>query len=220
MEELDSRENCYVCYRPVSACVCKHITQSVKTNTKFVILMHPKEFRKTKNGTGHITRNSLTNSEILIGIDFTNNKRVNELINGGDYEPYLLYPHENSIKLNTESLPSNKKPVIFILDSTWACSKKMLRTSKNLQDLKKISFLNNKSSQFKIKTQPNQYCLSTIESTLCVLEQLNRLEVENIKTDSLDSFLNPFEKMVDYQLKCIKEENGFVRYKRPYKKTV
>jgi len=220
LEELDCRENCYVCYRPISSCVCKHTPEAVKTNSKFVILMHPKEFRKTKNGTGHITRNSLTNSEVLIGIDFTNNKRVNELINGGDYEPYLLYPHENSIKLNTEALPSNKKPVIFILDSTWACSKKMLRTSKNLQNLKKISFLNNKSSQFKIKTQPNQYCLSTIESTLCVLEQLNRLKVENIKTDSLDNFLNPFEKMVDYQLKCIKEENGFVRYKRPYKKTV
>lgn len=53
----------------------------------------------------------------------------------------------------------------------------MLRLSKNLQNLRKISFEHNKSSQFKIKTQPNQYCLSTIESTLCVLEQLNNHNV-------------------------------------------
>ena len=182
--------------------------------------MHPKEFRKTKNGTGHMTKNSLKNSEILIGIDFTHNKRVNELINHDKYEAYLLYPGVDSIKLNTENLPSKKKPLIFILDSTWPCSKKMLRSSSNLQKLKKISFENNKSSQFKIKTQPNQYCLSTIESTLCVLEQLNRQKVENINGKSLNAFLNPFEKMVEYQIDCVKNDKGAVRYKLPYKRTV
>lgn len=220
LEELVSRKKCYTCYRPMSSCICEHTINEINTNSKFVILMHPKEFRKTKNGTGHMTRNSLKNSEILIGIDFTKNKRVNELINNNEYEAYLLYPGEDSIKLNTEYLPSNKKPLIFILDSTWPCSKKMLRSSKNLQELKKISFENNKSSQFKIKTQPNQYCLSTIESTLCVLEQLNRHEVESINPKSLNAFLNPFEKMVEYQIKCVQDDKGKVRYKLPYKKTI
>lgn len=182
--------------------------------------MHPKEFRKTKNGTGHMTNNSLNNCELHIGIDFTNNKRVNELLNNKDYEAYILYPDTNSIKLNTQKLPSEKKSLIFIIDSTWPCSKKMLRLSKNLHGLKKVSFEHNKSSQFKIKTQPNQHCLSTIESTLCLLEQLNIQNIENISDSSLENFLNPFEKMVDFQVTCALDEDSIPRYKIPFKKIV
>ncbi len=181
--------------------------------------MHPKEFRKTKNGTGHMTNNSLENCELHVGIDFSNHHRVNELLNDEKYEAFVLYPDTNSIKLNTQKLPSDKIPLIFIIDSTWPCSKKMLRVSTNLQNLRKISFEHDKSSQFKIKTQPNQYCLSTIESTLCLLELLNLQNIENINSKSLENFLSPFEKMVDYQVKCALDEND-VRYKIPYKKTI
>jgi DTW domain-containing protein YfiP len=181
--------------------------------------MHPKEFRKTKNGTGHMTNNSLENCELHVGIDFTKHRRVNELLNDENYEPYVLYPDINSIKLNTQKLPSEKKALVFIIDSTWPCSKKMLRLSTNLQNLKKISFEHDKSSQFKIKTQPNQYCLSTIESTLCILEQLNNHNIENISQKSLEKFLTPFEEMVKYQVKCAFDEND-IRYKIPYKKSI
>ena len=181
--------------------------------------MHPKEFRKTKNGTGHMTNNSLENCELHVGIDFSNHKRVNELLNDKNYEAYVLYPDTNSIKLHTQKLPSEKKALIFIIDSTWPCSKKMLRLSKNLQNLKKVSFEHDKSSQFKIKTQPNQYCLSTIESTLCLLEQLNNQNIEDISKSSLEQFLKPFEEMVEYQVKCAIDENN-IRFKVPYKKFV
>ena len=181
--ELENREVCYKCYKPKSSCICSFINNPIKTNTKFIILMHPKEFKKTKNGTGHMTNNSLENCELYVGVDFTNHKRVNELLNDTNYEPYVLYPHINSIKLNTEKLSEQKKSLIFIIDSTWPCSKKILRLSRNLQNLQKVSFDHDKSSQFKIKTQPNEYCLSTTESTLCVLEQLNNQHVENISKD-------------------------------------
>lgn len=166
-----------------------------------------------------MTNNSLENCELHVGIDFTNHKRVNELLNDTSYESYVLYPDVNSIKLNTQKLPSEKKALVFIIDSTWPCSKKMLRLSTNLHDLKKVSFEHDKSSQFKIKTQPNQYCLSTIESTLCVLEQLNNHNIENISSKSLENFLTCFEEMVKYQVKCAFDEND-VRYKIPYKKIV
>jgi DTW domain-containing protein YfiP len=182
--------------------------------------MHPKEFKKTKNGTGRMTHNSLENSEIHIGIDFSNNKRINELLNSSEYEPYVLYPGENTIKLNKQKLPTEKKSLIFIIDSTWPCSKKMLKVSKNIGNLQRVSFEHTKSSEFKIKTQPNQHCLSTIESTLCVLEQLNKHQTENIKESQLDSFLQPFEQMVDYQIDCVKNRLGEVRYKQNFKKLI
>ena len=219
MQNEDQREVCYTCYRPKSSCVCQYTINPINTNTKFVILMHPKEYRKTKNGTGHMTNNSLENCELYVGIDFTNHSRVNELLNDKTYEAYILYPDINSIKLNTQKLPNEKKALVFIIDSTWPCSKKMLRLSKNLHNLKKVSFEHDKSSQFKIKTQPNQYCLSTIESTLCLLELLNLQNIENISTNSLENFLTPFEKMVEYQVKCAFDEND-IRYKIPYKKSI
>lgn len=215
--QVENREICYKCYRPKSSCICEFITNPIKTNSKFIILMHPKEFRKTKNGTGHMTKNSLEDCELYVGIDFTKHKRVNELLNDETYEPYVLYPDTNSIKLNTQKLNSSKKPLIFIIDSTWPCSKKILRLSLNLQKLKKISFEHDKSSQFKIKTQPNEYCLSTIESTLYVLEQLCFHKTEDISSESLEGFLNPFLKMVESQI-----EHSFhihnVRYKPAYKR--
>jgi DTW domain-containing protein YfiP len=219
IENENQREVCYSCYRPKTSCICEHIITPIQTNTKFIILMHPKEYRKTKNGTGHMTNNSLENCELYVGIDFTNHKRVNELLNDKNYEPYILYPDVDSIKLNTQTLSNEKKSLIFIIDSTWPCSKKILRLSKNLHNLRKVSFEHDKSSQFKIKTQPNQYCLSTIESTLCVLEQLNNQKIENISKNSLENFLNPFEKMVEYQVQCAFDLND-IRYKLPFKKTI
>lgn len=213
MEDLEiHREKCYECYRPIVSCLCKHITKT-ETNTKFILLMHPKEFKKTKNGTGHLTNKSLTNSEIYIGIDFSNHKRINQLLDDENNNCFVLYPDEHSIKLNTQSIKSNKNIVIFIIDSTWACSKKMLRLSQRLNALPKVSFTHDKSSQFKIKKQPNIHCLSTIESTLCILELLNKQNIENITNDKLDNFLNPFTNMVSYQINCIAKKEPTIRYK-------
>ncbi|QKF82443.1 tRNA-uridine aminocarboxypropyltransferase [Halarcobacter ebronensis] len=206
-----SREICFRCYRPKSSCMCKFI-KSIDTNTRFVILMHPKEYRKTKNGTGHFTNLSLKNSELIVGIDFSNNKRVNEIINNPDINSYLLYPSTNSIELNSEKLETkDKKSVIFIIDSTWPCSKKIIRLSENLNRLPKVSFKYTNSSNFKIKTQPNEYSLSTIESVYCVLKLLCEQNLEDIKESELNNFLSPFEMMVSYQLKCQKQES--IRYK-------
>ncbi|MEA3289204.1 MAG: DTW domain-containing protein, partial [Campylobacterota bacterium] len=60
-KQNNNRDFCYSCYRPKSSCMCEY-TKPIATNTKFIILMHPKEFRKTKNGTGHFTHLNLSNS--------------------------------------------------------------------------------------------------------------------------------------------------------------
>ncbi len=166
--------------------------------------MHPKEFRKIKNGTGHLTHLSLENSELYIDIDFSDHKRVNEIIDDPTNSCYLLYPSKKSILLNKNSIAQEgQNGVIFILDATWDCSKKMLRLSKNLQALPHISFEHTKRSRFQIKEQPAEYCLSTIESTLCVLELLSENGDEVIEEEKLKSFLNPFTMMIKYQQSCI-----------------
>lgn len=207
------RNYCYKCYRPNSSCMCKYINK-IDTKTKFIILMHPKEFKKTKNGTGQFTKNSLTNSELFIGIDFSNHKKINEIIENKNNDCYLLYPSESSLNLSDEKIHSNKNLVIFIIDSTWACSKKIIKSSHNLQKLKMLSFNVKKTSQFKIKKQPNNYCLSTIESTQYIIKLLNKYNLEDLNTIKIEQMTKPFEKMVNYQLNCAnnKKEIRFKSY--------
>lgn len=203
VETPTAREKCYTCYRPMCSCMCSHI-KPIATNTKFVILMHPKEFKKTKNGTGRLTHLSLPNSELFIDVDFTNHAAVNRLIDNPENLCYVLYPGKESLHLNAQKIETQgKQLVIFIIDSTWPCSVKILRLSHNLRRLPKLSFTHSKSSQFQIKEQPADFCLSTIESTLTILELLNFHEIERIEDEAFEHFLDPFLSMVDYQLQCI-----------------
>jgi len=206
------RVKCYKCYRPKSICLCDEVFL-IDTKTKFIILMHPKEFKKVKNGTGHLTHLSLSNSKLFVGIDFTNHNEVNKIIS--THDSYVLYPSDNALNLsNTKlSIKKDRNKAIFIIDSTWSCSVKILRDSKNLQSLTYLSFDNTKLSQFKIKEQPAPYCLSTIESTLSVLELLNKQKIENIDNENMIHFLNPFKKMIDYQLKYVGSLSSSVRFK-------
>ncbi|HIQ47920.1 MAG TPA: DTW domain-containing protein [Sulfurovum sp.] len=196
------RAICYHCHRPQTSCMCRYITP-LETNTRFIILMHPKEFRKTKNGTGHFTHLSLKNSRLYVGIDFTAHQEINAMIEDENNTCYVLYPSTESISLNEVPIgKSNKQTVLFLIDSTWPCSRAMLKASPNIDALQKVSFTHTKSSAFVFKEQPNEYCLSTMESTYCVLQLLNEHHYEDIDTGKLERFLRPFEKMVAYQLSC------------------
>ncbi len=204
MPKDSHREVCYHCYRPQSSCMCSFI-HPVDTRTHFVLLMHPKEFKKTKNGTGHFTHLSLHNSALHIGINFTDHPVINTLINDPENCCYVLYPGEESLVLNETKIgEKGKRMVIFLIDATWPCSKAMLKASPNLDALPKVSFVHQKISGFHFKKQPQSYCLSTMESTLCLLKLLQEQHLESLGENALQHFLLPFEKMVGYQLSCEK----------------
>jgi DTW domain-containing protein YfiP len=165
--------------------------------------MHPKEFKKTKNGSGHFTNLSLTNCELHVGVDFSQNTAINAIINDPENACYVIYPSEKSINLNESTIGiEGKNTVLFLIDSTWPCSRSILSHSPNIQVLEKVSFTHTKVSNFTFKQQPQTHCLSTMESTLCVLELLNQHQLESLEQKSLENFLLPFEKMVSYQIAC------------------
>lgn len=195
--------------RPSSSCICEHI-KPIQTKTRFVILMHPMEYKKEKNGTGHMTKLQLENSEIIVGVDFTNNKRVNEILTEEKSNSFLLYPGKDNFNLSVNKSSKiipfmGNSPYIFILDGTWPCARKMLKLSENLQELKRVSFDNKIKSKFIIKQQPNALCLSTIESVYTVLNSLKKGEFEQCDTTD---FLVPFEKMIQHQIECILDPNN------------
>lgn len=187
--------------RPTSTCICKYISP-VETQTRFVILMHPKEYKKERMGTGHMTQLQLENSEIIVGVDFTHNQRVNEILNQENSNSFLLYPGKETFNLSTRKSTEinefmGKTPYLFIIDGTWPWARKMLKLSTNLQKLKRVSFDNTIQSKFVIKQQPEPLCLSTIESVETVLNLLKEANYEQCETKD---FLLPFEKMIEHQL--------------------
>jgi DTW domain-containing protein YfiP len=81
----------------------------------------------------------------------------------------------------------------------------MLRLSKNLQKLRRVSFDNKIKSKFIIKQQPESLCLSTIESVYTVLNLLKEGDLEQCETKD---FLIPFEKMIEHQIECFLNPNN------------
>ena len=209
VEIKNTRIKCYKCMRPSNSCICKHISP-FHTKTRFIILMHPKEYKKEKNGTGHMTKLQLQNAEIIVGVDFTNNNRVNEILSKEKNSSFLLYPGKDNFNLSVRKSSEinsfmGETPHIFLLDGTWPCARKMLKLSKNLQKLRRVSFDNKIKSKFIIKQQPESLCLSTIESVYTVLNLLKEGDFEQCETKG---FLFPFEKMIEYQLECTLNPNN------------
>jgi DTW domain-containing protein YfiP len=165
--------------------------------------MHPKEARKKRITTGRLAHLLLKNSEIIVDQCFDQNLRVQELIRSQEHQCFLLYPSDQSMDLSQANsgqvFSTTKKNLIFILDGTWPCAKSMIRDSKVLHDLPRLSFPVQNESRFSIKLQPAKYCLSTIESIFEVLVHLDRQGVECVG-DQIKQLLAALEQLVSQQL--------------------
>jgi DTW domain-containing protein YfiP len=195
------RDICVQCLRPQTVCFCEDVKR-FDPGVKFLILIHPKEARKQKTGTGRLTHLSLINSELIIGSEFTDNERVNCLINNPAYFPVMLYPGSD-VYYTGESRFQTKidgKKLLFVLfDATWSMAGKMMRRSANLNDLPRLSFKNEYVSRFAIKTQPKPYCLSTIETAYHLITELKETDLID-RTIDQQGLMDVFIKMVDYQI--------------------
>jgi len=173
--------------------------------TKIVLLMHPKEWRRERCGTGRMTCLNIAGAELLPGIAFDGHNRVRELIDDPGNFPVLLYPSSGSFDLSNPGMAerfagevSGRKIIAFLVDATWACSKAVLRESPGLMRLPRLMFTPQTPSRWLIKRQPGPLCLSTLETVhelLCTLESAG-LEDYPDKRRLLDAF----SRMQEYQI--------------------
>jgi DTW domain-containing protein YfiP len=227
---------CYKCFWPQSLCWCASL-RPMATRTRFVFLMHPKEFKEEKAGTGRLTHLCLPNSEIRMGVGFDGDTAVQALITDPRNLPVLLYPGMEALNLSEagsgeQGAGSSEKPaagsalqalrsqlaerqlVVFLLDATWRGARKMLQQSPSLQRLPRIMFTPSAPSRYIIKQQPVEGCLSTLEA---VHELLTALERTGLDAYPLPAqLLDVFQRMQDFQIKCAAdpERGGYRRH--PY----
>lgn len=189
------------------------------TRTRFVLLMHPKEFKRERANTGRITHLCLANSEIIVDANFETNAALRARLADAAYQPVLLYPGAEACDLSSEApLPefATTRPLqVFILDGTWSAARKLLRISPLLQSLPRLMFRATAPSRYRIKAQPQDGCLSTLES---VHELLLALEQRGLdRYPDHQQLINAFARMQEFQMECAAnpELGGYRR--APYK---
>ena len=167
-------ELCYNCFKPKSACLCSY-TKEIDPGIKFVLLMHQKEAKRQRTGTGHIAKISLKDSEILVGFEFEHNKRLQELLADPQYFPVMMYPGEDAWTAKKEGFGEalhGKKLLVLILDSTWFCARKLIEHNPFLLKLPRLSFYGDYRSIFTFKHEPRPEYISTIESCYYLIKEM------------------------------------------------
>lgn len=221
-----SRETCYRCFWPRTLCWCPSLVP-MATRTRFVFLMHPKEYKREKAATGRLTHLCLPHSRILTGVGFEEHPDLRALLADPVLHPVLLFPGATALNLSTAAATgapaladlrtrlATRTLVVFILDATWALGRKMLRLSPALQQLPRLMFTPTAPSRYVIKQQPHPACLSTLEATH---ELLLALAAEGLDDYPLPGQLPAlFDRMQAFQLQCAADPERRGYRHRPYK---
>src|SRR6202008_4532936 len=98
-----SRETCYRCFWPKPLCWCDSIVP-MATRTRFVFLMHPKEYKQEKAATGRLTHLCLPHSTLHMGIEFDRDETVQGILNDPRNFCVLLYPGPQALNLSRGAL--------------------------------------------------------------------------------------------------------------------
>jgi DTW domain-containing protein YfiP len=222
------RNLCVKCLQPEFGCYCSHV-QSFDPKIKFIILIHPIEVKR-RIATGRMSHLCLQHSELISGQDYTENRRVNEILQNPNYDPVVLYPGPRSQDLTNMNstqksriFAGDKKPVVFVIDGTWATARKMMAQSENLKGLPRICFTPPAPSQFRVRKQPGVECYSTIEAIHQTLELVGCHVGFDVMSRQHDRLIYVFNKMVERQLDFIREANENLRptnYRRPQNRGV
>lgn len=174
------------------------------TQTRFVFLMHPKEFKQEKANTGRLTHLCLPNSELHVGKSFDADEAVQSVLSDPRNFCVLLYPGIEARNLSTGDLTradlGDRQLVVVLLDATWSGARKMLKLSPSLQRLPRIMFTPTAPSRYVIKQQPQAGCLSTLEAVHELLTVLDRSGLDRYAQPA--QLLGVFQRMQDFQIRC------------------
>jgi DTW domain-containing protein YfiP len=205
-----SREYCYACRRPKIGCLCPELPP-METRARIVLLMHQKEYRYQKTGTGRLACLHLGSSEIVHGVAFDEHPRVRELLDDPANFPVLLYPGPGATDLSAPGFANSgpaarrlateigeRRLVVFLIDSTWRCSHAVIRESPRIASLPRVQFRSSERSRWIIKRQPRDYCLATIEAIHELLRVLESAGLEDYPDKG--RLLNAFAAMQAYQV--------------------
>lgn len=190
----EPRRICATCRRPESVCYCRFVTR-IDTATRVVILQHPRE-RDVPINTARIASLCLPEAEVHVGVSFTDDAFLRK----SERPVALLWPDADAI--DVELAPPTAPITLVVVDGTWSQAKKVVRTSPVLRSLPRYAFRPDAPSDYRIRREPRDDYVSTIEALVHVLGVLER------DRERFLPMLAPFRAMVDAQIEFARRRVG------------
>ncbi len=156
-----------------------------------MILQHRRE-RFHPFNTARIVQHALERSQLLVAhnVDLASQFSAMQLRN----QVGLLYPG-NEAEVLTE-LPADALPdQLIVIDGTWHQAKTLLRDIPRLQSLPRYCLAPSSPGRYRIRREPNDQSLSTLEATVAALRAIEP------ETPGLDRLTDVFDRMIGDQLK-------------------
>ncbi len=196
---------CARCRRPEGVCYCAHVPR-IETASRVVILQHPRE-RTVPIGTARMASLCLPGAELHVGIHWSGTPALERALSDPARPAALLYPGPGAIDVLREPPPG---PItLIVVDGTWSQTRKVVRRNPELAALPRYAFSPPTPSEYRIRKEPDDVCVSTIEAIAHVLGALGG------DPERCLEMLRPFRAMVDAQLACAKSvHHGRGRKKR------
>lgn len=172
-------DHCLDCrlFRPF--CVCEIIAETraklAGVSTRVVILMHVREVSLPTN-TARLATAAIPGSELrlrgVIGQEMSTVGLVEP-----ERQSLLLFPSEDAIELNFESVKQWNKPLTLIVpDGSWRQARKAAARIEGLSDLPRVKLPPGPPSRYRLRKEPNEHSVSTFEAIARALGQLEGVE--------------------------------------------
>lgn len=166
-------------------------------------------------GTARLVRSCVSNATLITGTghEFDRDARLLGLVDAEAGDAFVLYPGRDAIDIGAgpsqalEAKSRAGKPlVVLVIDGTWSHAKKMIRESKLLSSLPQIAFTPARPSSYRIREQPGEICMSTIEAVHATLELLSRSDRWPLPRERAhEQLLEVFDRMVERQIELERE---------------
>jgi DTW domain-containing protein len=179
------------CRRPKVVCYCRFVSP-IRTQTRVLILQHPRE-RDMPINTARIASLCLPDAHVHVGV------RVPDLpmLRDPAFPAVLLYPGKDATDILT--CPPKGPVTLVAVDGTWAHARSMVSRNPQLAALPRYAFAAPNPSEYRIRREPNEAYMSTIEA---LAEVLSVLEGDRARFLPM---LAPFRAMVDMQVAYMQE---------------
>lgn len=201
-ESFQPRSTCYECFRPLALCYCEDI-RPVENKTRIVIVQHPREQFHPLN-TARIAEMSLRRGEVIRSAPAQVGSALQKI--GVSPQAAILYPSRDAEALE-ELAPEDYPEEVIVLDGTWHHAKTLLRDVQVLQSYRRVRFTPPAPSEYRIRQEPKEDYLSTIESVAHVLSVLEP------KTPGIEDLRRTFRRMIDRNLAARKPIEEGTRFR-------
>lgn len=183
------RPYCYRCWRARILCLCRHV-EVVHNRVEVLFLQHPNE-RKMPVNTARLAHLSLAKSRLVHGVSFQPDDAVIRDLLARREKVGILFPSPKAKELR--DCPDDLETLV-VLDGTWREAKKMLHLSPVLHELPHYAFVPDAPSNYRIRKEPDEDFISSIEATVAALRIAERAP------EKYAELLRLFDRMVDRQV--------------------